>query len=162
MRKFYYLQGVLLTLLLTGCFHAKQKEQMRYLYILHASSARFVSDPSNPQIEGALTLYDTDDTVIYFTQSDEHESGTIPLPRFINHMVQQSIANQDLTNAGFLFFEAENKVFQELTLGLSDPSIDPVNETLNFKVHALDAEFAFEEKKMQEVTLFFESASVHP
>ncbi|MFN0065369.1 MAG: hypothetical protein ACKVOH_03950 [Chlamydiales bacterium] len=146
-------------LLLTACTADKPKKHaplQNILCVIHSVEGRFLSVANNPN-EGLFSMIDVDRSVAFFTKGPGREAGSVALEQFLSswHGQAQKM-HDDPPNAGFVFYGNREAQYSEIAIEVRDPMYDPVNNVLSFHIFSILKEFPFDEKHMEEVTLFID------
>ncbi|MFN0065368.1 MAG: hypothetical protein ACKVOH_03945 [Chlamydiales bacterium] len=157
-------RGILICslLLLCGCSFFSKREQkvesppVEFLFIVHGKKGDFVRNPDNLK-QGTLSIQGVNKRVIFFSDRPVRDAGSIPMQKFIDLWHTGTMNFNDVPpNAGFVFFENNDKKFSDIPVKITLPSYDEQRNTLTLQVDSLIGDFEEDKAGMLEVTLFID------
>ena len=142
---------------LAGCAAKAEvkKEQQQLLFILHATHGYYAN--------GKLTLTNISPAVSYFSDRPFRRAGTMEMAHFLDAWTtdkRESNFTTNPPNAGLVFFEEQGKKYSEISLELMSPEYDENKGVLIFDVRFLDNKELPNNKQMDEVSVFVDTASM--
>ncbi|GAB4188366.1 MAG: hypothetical protein Tsb0015_08250 [Simkaniaceae bacterium] len=138
--------------------NSKKDKKEQLLFVIHAKKGHLKINESNPDT-GTITLMDTDNHVVFFTDRPDRKAGKISMEEFLNKWSQNGNSfAENPPNAGFIFFEDKENTYSEVNIELTNPQYQKAEKELAFDIRFLEEEHSKESMELVEPVLFIDAA----